>query len=255
MSLNIKRGILPLVQKTMWQETQGIGNDILNTAAIPLTFFLAFGFGLQGYIREVDGLPYMMFIAPGLITLTVMLEAFRGGAWNLWLDRWHQRMLDEFRIKPIETTDIILGLICGAFVVATIKGAVVAGILMLIAPFPFEWKHMLWYWLMMFPGCILFTCVGCLFATMLSKPNQIAQVQTIFITPLLYLGGLFFPIHALPDWLLPTVKLLPTTALFDGGRQMLLTGHIPPSYLVVLCISAGLSFVITTWWFNKNLSQ
>ena len=36
--------------------------------------------------------------------MTILLEAYRTGAWGLWLDRWHQKMLDEYRIKPVRTT-------------------------------------------------------------------------------------------------------------------------------------------------------
>jgi len=253
--LNIRRGVIPIFKKVLWQEAQSTFNEILNTIAIPLTFFLAFGLGLRGYIQNIDGVPYMVFIAPGLITLTVMLEAYRTGAWGLWMDRWHQKVLDEYRIKPVETTDIIIGEIMGGFVVATIKGTIVAAILLMMAPFSFSLQHLLLYWLTLFPGCILFTCLGCMVGTTLPKPDLIAQTQTILITPLLYLGGLFFPIHSLPAKILPIIKLLPTTALFDGGRQMILTGSMPAQYLPVLLVSAVLSFVLATWWFNKVLSQ
>lgn len=257
MGLNMRQGVLPIAKKVLRQEAQGWVNEAVNTMAIPLTFFLAFGFGLQGYISDVDGVPYMAFIAPGLITMSIMLEAYRTGSWGLWLDRWHQKMLDEYRIKPIWTIDIIVGEILGGFLVALMKGAVVALVLMLLLPSPvkIQWAYLPAYLALMFPGCIFFTCVGAMVGTTFPKPDHIAQSQTIFITPLLYLGGLFFPIETLPGWLLPTVRLLPTTAAFDGGRKLLLHGELNPSYIWVLILSAGLSFVLSTWWFNKKLSQ
>ena len=252
---HFRQGIWPIARKVLQQEAQGWVNETINTVAIPLTFFLAFGLGLEQYMSQVDGVPYMTFLAPGLITLTLLQEAFRTGAWGLWLDRWLQKMIDEYRIMPIYTTDIIMGEIIGGFIVALMKGAIVGAILMMLVPAKIMWSALPLYFLVVFPACILFTCVGAMVGTSLPKPDNIAQTQTIFITPLLYLGGLFFPLSSLPDWLQPIVHWLPTTAAFDGGRHVLLDGTIEPHYLVVLAVSAVLSFAAATWLFQRKLSQ
>jgi len=253
--LHFKRGIRPIVNKVLLQESQDWINELVNTLAIPLTFFLAFGFGLKDYIGDVNNVSYMAFIAPGLISMTIMLEAYRTGAWGLWLDRWHQKVLDEYRIKPINTTDIIIGEILGGFLVALIKGTIVGAILLALSGVTIQWQYLPQYLLLMFPGCILFTCVGSMVGTTFRKPDHIAQSQTIFITPLLYLGGLFFPIQTLPDWLLPIVRYMPTTAIFDGGRELLLKGVLPPHYVIVLIVSGAISFAVATVWFNRKLSE
>lgn len=255
MQLHIQRGIVPIAKKVLRQESQSWLVESITTIAIPLSFFLAFGLGLRDYITEVDGLPYIVFLAPGLITLTIAFEAYRTGGWGLWLDRWHQKMIDEYRIKPITTSDIIIGEILGGFVVALIKGCIVALILKLLSPIAFHVQHLGAYLMLMFPGCILFTCIGTLVGTWFRKPDHIAQIQTIVITPLLYLGGLFFPLDAFPGWILPIIKWLPTTALFDGGRHALLAGHLDSLYLISLWASALLSFWGATALFNHKLSE
>jgi lipooligosaccharide transport system permease protein len=182
---------------------------------------LAFGLGLRGYITEVEGLPYVQFMAPGLISLTILNEAYRTGAWGLWLDRWHQKMLDEYRIKPITTSDIIVGEILGGFTVALVKGAIVATILVMLGSFPVNPANIGPYLMYLFPGSIIFTCVGTMVGTICRKPDQIAQIQTVIITPLLYLGGLFFPLTSLPLIVQQISHWLPTTMLFQGGRGSL----------------------------------
>lgn len=255
MALHLRHGILPLYKKVLRQESQSWLAETLTTVSIPLTFFLAFGLGLRGYITNVGDVPYIAFLAPGLITLTIMLEAYRTGAWGLWLDRWLQKMIDEYRIKPISTSDIIIGEILGGFTVAIIKGLIVAVILQFLAPVSLPWQNLLPYLAYVFPGCILFTCVGTMVGTLFRKPDQIAQTQTIVITPLLYLGGLFFPIDVFPGWLLPMVRWLPTTALFDGGRAAILAGTMDVRYLLLLWGAAILSFWGSTVLFNKKLSE
>lgn len=250
-----RRGILPIAKKVLQQEAQGWVNEAINTVAIPLTFFLAFGLGLQSYISHVNGVPYMAFLTPGLITMTILMEAYRTGAWGLWLDRWHQRVLDEYRIKPVHTTDIIMGEIVGGFLVALLKGGIVGAILLLFSPVALHWKALPLYFALVFPGCVLFTCLGTMVGTSFSKPDHIAQSQTIFITPLLYLGGLFFPIASLPAALQPSLRWLPTTAAFEGGRDILLQGRIDPFFLVVMWIAALLGFALATWLFQEKLSE
>lgn len=249
------QGIRPIVNKVVKTEFDDWVPELLSIIAIPLSFFLAFGLGLQRYIMEVDGYPYMVFMTPGLISLTILLEAYRTGAWGLWLGRWHNKMLDEFRIKPVSTSDIIIGQILGGFIVALLKGCIVGAILFLLAPFPLSAEHIGLYLLYLFPGSILFTCVGTVVGTHFQKPAQIAQSQTIVVTPLLYLGGLFFPIDAYPEWAMPIVKWLPTTALFDGGRNAFLAGHFDTNYMTLLLLAALVSFIISVWWFNNMLSK
>lgn len=253
--LHIRQGILPMCQKVLRREAQDWPVELVAVMATPLTFFLAFGLGLRSYMQEVQGVSYMEFVTPGLISMTILLEAYRTGAWGLWLDRWHQGMLDEYRIKPITTSDIIIGEILGGFIVALVRGGIVALILLTMSPMAWHWSHVFPYLGFMFAGSILFACVGTMMGTHFQKPDQIAQTQTIFVTPLLYLGGVFFPLSAFPDWLQPIIRWLPTTAVFEGGRQALLNGVLNLEALGVVALCAALIFPLATWTFNKKLSE
>ncbi len=255
MRLHFKRGIYPIFKKVVKAETDGWVTEVLSTIAVPVAFYLAFGMGLRGHIDDLAGVPYMVFITPGLVALTILLEAYRTGAWGLWLGRWHNKMMNEFRIKPISTSDIIIGEILGGFLMALSKGLLVALILYLFSPYSTSFKYIGLFLLYMFPGSILFTCVGAMVGTLFRKPDQIAQSQAIVITPLLYLGGLFFPVSSFPDWAQGFVRWLPTTALFDGGRQAFLYGQLDNGYLMVVSVLAWISFVLATWLFNRQLAQ
>jgi lipooligosaccharide transport system permease protein len=71
--------------------------------------------------------------------------------------------------------------------------------------------------------------------------------------PFIFLAGLFFPLSAYPDSVLPYIKALPTTALFDGARLALLTGTIDPVYLAELLISAVIAFFLAVHFFEKKM--
>ena len=174
-----------------------------------------------------------------------------GGEWGQ-VDRWHQKTLDEYRIKlhsyrlwakfwvvfcrPDQRRH------CGCYSFTGITGShVPVGPAALFCPY--------------FSSLYLFYLRRHLSWEHHFLPDHIAQSQSIFITPLLYLGGLFFPIKALPAWLHPIVKWLPTTAAFEGGRDILLNGHVLGHYLVVIWVCAILSFVLSTALFQWNMSK
>jgi lipooligosaccharide transport system permease protein len=253
--IHFRAGVLPIAGKVLKQIGQEWKMQLLNTIAIPISFFLAFGLGMKDFIAPVQGLPYMVFLAPGLVSMTILQEAYSSGGWGIWLDRWHMKMLDEYRIKPIYASDILLGQILGSFTEAVVKGLIVACMMIAISGVSFSWTHLPAYFAYLLPGCLLFGSVGCLVGTVFRKPDLIAQTQTILITPLLYLGGLFFPVESFPSWLMPYVWFLPTTALFAGSRHALLYGTIHWPSVFGISTAAMLFFAIALKVFHTKLSE
>ncbi len=253
--IHFRQGVYPIFKQNLIGETKGWVMEIFSTIAVPLTFYLAFGLGLRNHISEINGVSYVAFMTPGLIALTIQQEAFRTGGWGLWLATRHHKTIQEYRIKPISMTDILLGELFSGFVIALIKGTLTAAVLFIINPFTLPWENLFAFLMMMFPGAILFTAVGANIGTTFMRPDQIAQVQAIVIIPLLYLGGLFFPIEALPELVQKIVRWLPTTAVFDGGRQAFLHGTLTPQYIYPLWIIAIVVFIWTIYACEKRLSQ
>lgn len=246
------QGIWPIFLKVLVVECEDWPREVLAVAAIPISFFLAFGLGLSQHIQELDGVPYTQFITPGLIALTTVLTAYRTTGWELWLARWHNRLMYELLVKPVPRTEIIVGEMLGAIVMALMKGSIVAVVLYLFKPYPLVWQNLLMWLALLIPACGIFACVGCIVGTLFRKPDHIAQMDSIIITPLLYLGGLFFPLSTFPVWAQGWMKWLPTTALFDGGRQAFLFGQLSWGYVALLWGLAALSVVVSTVVFNKR---
>lgn len=248
-------GIWPITMKVLRQETYGWVMETLSTMAIPLSFFLAFGLGLRGYIQDVEGSSYLAFLTPGIISMTLLSESFRCGGWGTWLDQWFHRTINEYRIKPVPTLSILIGMIIGDFVVAVAKGLIVALVIYCLAPFHIPLTNLIPYLAFILPGCILFASIGIFSGVSFRKADQIAQVQLIFITPLLYLGGMFFPISVLPQWIQPVITWLPTTAFFHAGRLAFMHGELDWFYLALAWGYALIALFISAMQFNYKLSR
>jgi lipooligosaccharide transport system permease protein len=228
-------------------------SEVATVLAFPLTFFLTFGLGLKGYIQDVEGVSYAIFVVPGLISMTTILAAFDDGAWGMWFHRIVQKTIEEYRVNPITVTDIIVGKIISGFSSGLLKGVSVGIALLLLTGFQFTLTHLLVYLLFMFLGCITFSCLGSLCGTLIDKPENLGRIEAVVIMPIMFLAGLFFPLSAYPDSALPYIKAVPTTALFDGARIALLSGGLDMVYLAMLIVSAVISFILAVRVFERKM--
>lgn len=248
-------GALAIFQRdaiVFWRELWG---QLLTTVAMPLTFLLIFGFGLGGSIRDIEGVPYAIFVIPGLVSMAAVISAFDDASWGLWYHRVVQGTINEYRVNPITTYDIVIGKIFSGFFKAVVKGLVTALVLIAFARHAVEPAHLPAYALFILLGSVVFSCAGTLMGTLADDPETLGRVEGVVVFPLVFLGGVFFPLSAYPDFILPYVRLLPTTAIFDGSREALLAGRVDPMYIAVLAATSMVAFVVAVIVFDRKLSR
>jgi lipooligosaccharide transport system permease protein len=234
---------------------RSIFSELLAVVAYPLTLFLAFGVGLKGYISDVDGVPYPVFIAPGLISMTAVTAAFDESAWSMWFHRRVQRTIEEYRVTPITVYDIVIGKILCGLSHGIIKGVVVTAVIFLFTPFRIAVIHLLTYLYFIVLGSMIFSCIGTIVGTTIDKPENIGRVQAVIIVPLIFMSGIFFPLTSYPPKVIPFIRLLPTTAVFEGARQALLHGAFEPLFAVNLALTATVFFVLAVYTFNRWIEE
>ncbi len=247
------RGATWVWQRDMLVLRRNLFSEMATVLSFPLTFFLTFGLGLKGYIQDIEGIPYAIFVVPGLISMTAVLAAFDDSAWGMWFHRIVQKTIDEYRVNPITVTEIIIGKIISGFTSGFFKGVAVGIALFFLTGFQFRLAYLLVYLLYIFLGCIIFSCLGSLCGTLIDKPENLGRVEAVIIMPIIFLAGLFFPLSAYPERILPYIKAIPSTALFDGARLALLNGNMVISYLIILTASALLSFFLAIYIFEKKM--
>jgi len=234
---------------------RSIFSEMLAVVAYPLTLYLAFGVGLKGYIADVGGIPYPVFIAPGLISMTAVTAAFDESAWSMWFHRRVQRTIEEYRVTPITVYDIVIGKIICGLSHGIIKGVVVTAVIFLFTPFHFALLHLLAYLYFIVLGSMIFSCLGTMVGTTINKPENIGRVQAVIIVPLIFMSGIFFPLSSYPAGITPVIRILPTTAVFDGARQALLNGNFAPAYAANLCLTATCIFALAVYTFNRKMAE
>nr|WP_279342443.1 ABC transporter permease [Geotalea sp. SG265] len=234
---------------------RSIFSELVAVTAYPLTLYLAFGFGLKGYIADVEGIPYPLFIAPGLISMTAVNAAFTESAWSMWFHRRVQHTIEEYRVTPITVYDIVVGKIFSGFCQGAIKGMAVAVVIFILTPFRMDYANLTAYLIYIALGSMIFSCLGTICGTTIDKPENIGRVESVIIVPLIFMAGIFFPLSSYPAAIQPLIGMLPTTAIFEGARQALLHGTLNWRFLVVLLASAAVTFAVAAVTFTRKMSE
>jgi lipooligosaccharide transport system permease protein len=248
-------GAVAIWRRDMLVLRRSILSEMVAVVAYPLTIYLAFGIGMKGYIGLVDGIPYSLFIAPGLITMTAVNAAYSESVWSLWFHRRVQFTIESYRVTPVTVSGIVCAKLISGFTHGVVKGIAVGLVISLITPFRFHLEHLALYLLFLLPGSVLFSCAGVISGTLMDKPETIGRVEAVFIMPLIFMSGLFVPLSSYPETILPMVRALPTTALFEGARQALVSGTVSINFIIFLYATALAAFIAAVVIFRRKMAE
>ena len=188
----------------------------------PLFYLLAFGYGLStlvGNIRE-NGMEvsYTFFIAPALIAINIMNNAFFENTYGSFVRMYYQKTFDAMMATPLTVNEIIAGeIVWGATksVIATMIMMAVISAFGLI-----QYPSGLLLIPLAFLGGMAFGAVGMYFTGMVSHIDLFNLPFFLFITPMFLFSGTFFPIENLPQWAQVVAMTLPLTHLVGLARSL-----------------------------------
>jgi ABC-2 type transport system permease protein len=166
--------------------------------AITMTlYFIIFGNLIGRRIGTMDGFDYMQYIAPGLIMMSVITNSY-GNVVSSFFGAKFGRHLEEMLVAPMSNATIILGHVAGG----VLRGLLVGLLVTIIALFftRLEVQHVFVTISVVLLSSIVFSLMGFINAIFAKKFDDISIVPTFVLTPLTYLGGVFYSISLLPDF-------------------------------------------------------
>jgi len=190
---------------------QTIAQPVITTAL----YFLVFGFALGGMVREVDGVSYVRFIVPGLVMLSLIQNAFLNTASSMFIAKMQGTIVDLL-VAPLSPMELL-----GAFTLAAVvRGVLVAGIVWLVAAIftGFSIAHPGWVIAFALLVAAEFALFGLIIAIWSDKFEQLNLIPTFVITPLTFLGGVFYSAKMLPEPWQAITKLNPILYMVEGLR-------------------------------------
>ena len=175
-----------------------IWTQTLVPPAITMTlYFLIFGGLIGSRIGTMDGIGYMDFIVPGLVMMSVIQNSY-GNISSSFFGAKFGRHVEELLVSPMPSWVILTGYVAGAVARGLAVGAIVLMIAMLFTRVSIP--HPIVTLTTVVLGATIFALAGFVNAVYAKKFDDIAIVPTFILTPLTYLGGVFYSVTLLPDW-------------------------------------------------------
>ena len=194
--------------------------------AITMTlYFLIFGNLIGSRIGTMDGISYMDFIVPGLVMMSVIQNAY-GNISSSFFGAKFGRHVEELLVSPMPNWVILGGYVAGGVLRGVMVGAIVLCIAMLFTRV--QIPHPLVTLATVLLGATIFSLAGFVNAVYAKKFDDIAIVPTFILTPLTYLGGVFYSVTLLPAWAETATRLNPIFYMVNAFRYGLLgTSDVP----------------------------
>ncbi len=176
----------------IWMQT------ILPPAITMSLYFVIFGNFVGSRIGEMGGFTYMQFIAPGLIMMSIITNSYSNVCSSFYSSKF-QRSIEEMLVSPAANSVILLGFVMGGILRGLIVGLVVTIVAELFTNLGLHNLFMMVF--VAFFSAAIFSLAGFINAVFAKKFDDISIVPTFILTPLIYLGGVFYSVNLLsPVW-------------------------------------------------------
>jgi lipooligosaccharide transport system permease protein len=222
--------------------TKTIKVNFLPSLLEPILYLVAFGIGLGGFIPSVQGQPYIDFIAPALVAIAIMNGAFFECTFGSFVRMYYQKTFDAIVATPVSVEEVVAGeLLWGAtrstinativLVVIAIFGLIKSPLFLLVVPFAFF-------------GGVMFGSIAMCFTALAPNIDFFNFPTYLFLTPMFFLSGTFFPLTSLPYAAqVVAMAVLPLTHVVNITRAVVTT-HVEP----ILGLNPQILLLISLAW-------
>ncbi|MFC3631496.1 ABC transporter permease [Paracoccus angustae] len=193
----------------VWQQT--VFAPLMTAALFVLIFALAMGQG-RG---EVMGLPYLVFLGPGILMMTVVQNAFANTSSSITSAKVQGNIVDTL-MPPLSAGELLAGYLAGSVARAALVGAVIGTGMVLVTGRGVA--HPGWALAFVLLAALMLGGLGILAGILAQKFDQMAAISNFVITPLSFLSGTFYSVQALPEPFRTLSHWNPVFYLIDGAR-------------------------------------
>jgi ABC-2 type transport system permease protein len=228
------------------------GQTLVPPAITMTLYFLIFGTLIGSRIGTMDGIAYMDFIVPGLVMMAIIQNAY-GNISSSFFGAKFGRHVEELLVSPMPNWVILGGYVAGG----VLRGLMVGSIVLLIAMFftPVRMPHPFITLATVLLGAVIFSLAGFVNAVYAKKFDDIAIVPTFILTPLTYLGGVFYSVKLLPDWAQAATHLNPIFYMVNAFRYGML-GQSDVSMVTAFALMIGFTVALSAlglWLLRRGI--
>lgn len=221
----------------------------------PLFYLFAFGIGIGAYMGYIGGKPYLNFLVPGVIISSVMMSSTFECLYDTFVKMIHEKLYNSLIATPVSCEDAIAGDIAWGALRGLISGILMLIVAICMGVLPASVLNIfILIILMIFVG-ILFASMSMIVTSFAPNFDFFSYYTELFITPMMFFSGVFFPLDKFPDIIKIIAEFLPLThavkisrAIFGGEFTLGLVWNF--AFLLILEIVA---FILAIKFMKKRL--
>jgi ABC-2 type transport system permease protein len=210
-------------------------------------YFIIFGELIGSQINDIDGYKYMDFIVPGLILMSVITNAYANVVSSFFSAKFHHS-IEEMLVSPLPNYIILIGFVSGGLARGIIVGITVTLVSMFFSDFQIH-SYSVTIGVFILTS-ILFALAGFINAAYARSFDDITIIPTFVLTPLTYLGGIFYSIKMLPEFWQNISLVNPVLYMINAFRYGLLgVSDIDLTTAFIIIIA----FIVVLYYFSLRL--
>jgi lipooligosaccharide transport system permease protein len=202
--------------------------SLIGTLGDPILYLLAMGYGLGRFLQQMEGMSYVEFIAPGLVISSAMFAASFECTYGSYLRMIYLKTYDAIIATPLNIEDVVAGDILWG----TTKG-LFNGMIMFLVVWAFGLVDSSWAIgipLLILLVSFLFASLSMITTAFVPGFEAFNYYITLFLTPMFFFSGVFFPLTKLPAWVTVLSRFLPLTYAVEISRALI---YGTPSWILV----------------------
>ena len=226
------------VRRFLSVAAQTVGGPLVTT----LLFLAVFAVVMtrRGQPQAIGGVPYLAFLAPGLVMMTMAQNAFANSASSLLVAKV-QGNISDFLLAPLSPAEFVAGFALGGVTRGLVVGSVVT---LAIVPFvPFGLASASFVVFHALAACLLLALLGILGGLWAQKMDHLGVVTNFIVTPLTFLSGTFYSVADLPEPFRVVAQLNPFFYMIDGFRYGV-TGYADGCPITGLAVMIGANLLL-----------
>ncbi len=230
LSMMLRREIIRFIRKP--------NRTILPSIISTFLYIFAFGYALGFAIPKMAGFSYIQFMLPGLVMMQVILHAYINPAYSLYSSR-DDMYIEDPLTTPMSYSTMVVAYVLGGMIRGLFIGLIIAISTMLL--FGIWINNLLLFVLFLLLTSATFACIGVMLGQWSRNIEDTGNVMSYLLNPLLFLGGVFFPIDVVPaGWIRMISHLDPLTYVVDGFRYAMIGYQRTDPYLCLIAITVSL---------------
>lgn len=233
-------GLSTLIKREVGRFLKVYAQTIVAPVVTTLLFFTVFALAFGGNERMIGDIPFMQFLAPGLIMMAMAQNAFANSSSSLIIGKVQGNIVDVL-MPPLSAGELMAGFLIGGVLRGLVVGLVCIMVMALFVEMPLHSVFIIISYALL--GNIMMATLGIIAGIWAEKFDHIAAFTNFFVTPLTFLSGTFYSISILPEPWKTLAMYNPFFYMIDGFRHGFI-GHDEPLAYPGILILCGVNLVL-----------